>query len=43
MWTITASEARKRFAAVIGTAQMAEGGANIPWKQVKADLGWCGS
>lgn len=79
--SITASEARKRFAAVIETAQyeaviverrgeaqavvvspaeydrlmsaaeeiedlaafdaaMAEEGPNIPWEQVKADLGW---
>lgn len=81
MSTITASEARKSFAAVIETAQheaviverrgqaqavvlspaeyerlmdaaeetedvaafdaaMAEEGPNIPWEQVKADLGW---
>lgn len=81
MSTVTASEARKSFAAVIETAQheaviverrgeaqavvlspaeyarlmdaaeevediaafdaaMAEEGANIPWEQVKADLGW---
>ncbi|MFT4215729.1 MAG: type II toxin-antitoxin system Phd/YefM family antitoxin [Micropruina sp.] len=81
MFTISASEARKSFAAIIETAQreavvverrgeaqavvlspaeyerllevaeeaediaafdaaMAEEGPNIPWEQVKADLGW---